>query len=854
MADRLTSTHPVHQAAFAAVLFALTLFGLGSGIAAASDGPAGPPAPGRAAVAPAAADQELPPPAEPATKTEAPAPVKTGPGDTGSGGVKPKPTGGKDGAGKGGNGTGKGGTDEVIPDESEPAFVDGDGGSTGGVSPDVDGETPSTDPLKVSPLAVPNFLINRFEIPPFLLPIYQACGTEYGIPWTVLAAINRIETAFGTNLSTSYAGAMGWMQFLDSSWKMFGVDANGDGLKDPYNPVDAICAAASYLKIAGYAEDPRKAIFAYNHADWYVNDILEHAAGYAKIPAEMISALTGLTEGARFPVAAEADYEGQLSTEQARRKGLASQEVESSAHRRTVEITAEGGSPVIAVNDGVVTAIDPTKGTVTVTDAYGNRYSYARLGSVAEVHPVPRERDTGPAAGADEATTDDEAAHEAADRMGSAKAKDDPRSPDEEESESDPQVEDEPSGEISEVLVDPDAAARAAAEAAADDGAGGGSDGEEAGDGGQGASPIAVAEDRRSEQEQLSRSAAPDEATRNTENARGRVYANPLRPQNHKRASVDGRSVATPGSAAGSSGVEGLPGDYVIYDGSRSGIYRFDEKTAQLHPLKKGSRVIAGTVLGRLAETGPGSSIDFSIQPGGEDTPKIDPKPFLDGWRLLADTNIYNSKGGNRFADRLGVGGVLLLSKPALQRRILGDRNIQLSDCDRNYIASGTIDRRLMAALAFLSEKGYELLISSMYCGREVSITTSGNISNHSRASAADIAAINGEIVSSSTQGPGSLTDRLARELLSLQGIMAPDEVITLLNYPQPAGFAMGDHDDHLHLGYRAATDSDVPGGSIQATLGAAQWERLTERLGEIRNPEVPDRPSSSSLPADKDD
>ena len=60
-----------------------------------------------------------------------------------------------------------------------------------------------------APIGVPNFVIDQFEIPPFLLPIYQACGTQYGIPWQVLASINQIETAFGTNLNVSTAGALG---------------------------------------------------------------------------------------------------------------------------------------------------------------------------------------------------------------------------------------------------------------------------------------------------------------------------------------------------------------------------------------------------------------------------------------------------------------------------------------------------------------------------------------------------------------------------------------------------------------------------------------------------------------------
>ena len=107
-----------------------------------------------------------------------------------------------------------------------------------------------------APIGVPNFVIDSFEIPPFLLPIYQSCGTEYGIPWQVLAGINKIETAFGTNLNVSSAGAEGWMQFIPSTWAAYGLDANSDGRKDPYNPVDAICAAARYLRAAGADHGP----------------------------------------------------------------------------------------------------------------------------------------------------------------------------------------------------------------------------------------------------------------------------------------------------------------------------------------------------------------------------------------------------------------------------------------------------------------------------------------------------------------------------------------------------------------------------------------------------------------------
>src|SRR5947208_668826 len=101
-----------------------------------------------------------------------------------------------------------------------------------------------------APIGVPNFIINKFRIPPFLLPIYQAAGIQYGVRWEILAAINEIETDYGRNLNVSSAGAVGWMQFLPSSWSIYGVDANRDGERDPSNPVDAIFAAAKYLKAA----------------------------------------------------------------------------------------------------------------------------------------------------------------------------------------------------------------------------------------------------------------------------------------------------------------------------------------------------------------------------------------------------------------------------------------------------------------------------------------------------------------------------------------------------------------------------------------------------------------------------
>ena len=66
---------------------------------------------------------------------------------------------------------------------------------------------------------VPNFVIRKFRVPLFLLPIYQAAGIQYGVRWEYLAAINEIETDYGRNLNVSSAGALGWMQFMPATWR-----------------------------------------------------------------------------------------------------------------------------------------------------------------------------------------------------------------------------------------------------------------------------------------------------------------------------------------------------------------------------------------------------------------------------------------------------------------------------------------------------------------------------------------------------------------------------------------------------------------------------------------------------------
>jgi murein DD-endopeptidase MepM/ murein hydrolase activator NlpD len=110
-----------------------------------------------------------------------------------------------------------------------------------------------------------------------LQPLWQRAASAYGVAWQVLAAINKIESNFGQNMGPSSAGAIGWMQFMPDTWLRWGVDADGNGIADPWNATDAIFSAARYLAAAGGQTNISRAVFAYNHADWYVNEVLQLA-------------------------------------------------------------------------------------------------------------------------------------------------------------------------------------------------------------------------------------------------------------------------------------------------------------------------------------------------------------------------------------------------------------------------------------------------------------------------------------------------------------------------------------------------------------------------------------------------
>jgi hypothetical protein len=624
-----------------------------------------------------------------------------------------------------------------------------------------------------APIGVPNFFIDKFRIPPFLLPVYQAAGIEYGVRWEVLAAINEIETDYGRNLNVSSAGALGWMQFMPPTWKQYGVDANRDGLKDPYNPVDAIFAAARYLRAAGAETDIRRAIFAYNHADWYVDSVLMRARLIGGLPSNFVGSLTGLTQG-RFPVHARAKYAGQVEQKgkKAKEGENAALVVESEQERRGIKIFARRGAPVIAVNDGRIVRKGESERLgrfIQLQDSYGNTYTYGHLGKVAETYPAPKPRKTSKRQIAKELEL--------------------------------------PSGD-----AEPTAAASETAKTARA--------------GGPRKPRKAVRRAKRTPASAVLPVAAP---------AKQRLFAHPSRPN----------SLAAGGDKQ--------LGD-AAYQPADSAPIGLDARDFVKKPLKKGSRVVAGTILGRIGKTDLAKAphVLFELRPAGRGAPRVDPKPILDGWKLLESTAIYRAKGKNPlFGDdsaKPTLGQILLMGKDTLSRHVLANPRIDVYSCGARDIRSGAIDRRVLATLEFLAASGLKPTVTSMKCGHGF-YTSSGNVSQHSSGNAVDIAMING-IPILGHQGAGSITDLTIQRLLTLQGTMKPDQIISLMTFEGADNtLAMADHNDHIHVGWKPLYGTNSKAAKqVNAVLKPKQWIKLIDRLKDIDNPEVSLQPSKYSV------
>lgn len=104
-----------------------------------------------------------------------------------------------------------------------------------------------------------------------LVRYYDGAYRRYRVGQHYLAAVHLVESKFGRVKSDSVAGAKGPMQFLPSTWDIYG---RGGNIQDPH---DAILAAANLLDDNGAPGDYRRALHAYNPSQLYVDAVQRYA-------------------------------------------------------------------------------------------------------------------------------------------------------------------------------------------------------------------------------------------------------------------------------------------------------------------------------------------------------------------------------------------------------------------------------------------------------------------------------------------------------------------------------------------------------------------------------------------------
>ncbi len=668
--------------------------------------------------------------------------------------------------------------------------------------------------------------LDFYRIPLFLLPIYQAAAVQYGVPWQILAAINEIETDYGTDLSVSTAGAVGWMQFMPATWLQYGVDALNSGYADPYNPVDAIFAAARYLRAAGAATNLHAAILAYNHSEEYVSSVLLRAKLISSYPKSVIATLTGLTDG-ELPVTGKHVTWGALSSEPSAPAPASSSSATAGASATAgstaaaaaktasspgasaataptpaaaasaangkskpapvqfVDLMSSPNADVVAAQDGRIVKLGQSRKLgryVVLRDIYGDVFTYSGMGSIASHYRKPKPPRTAGAAGAPTGAS-----------TGASL----------------PALAGEPKPKLAATAgshrpVTLKVKSHTAANAAAS-GSGSGS--------------------------------SADSEPAPVQTGKVRLFAHPGNPD--AIASAAARRAASRSTKAG-----------------------------HMLALRVGAVVSKGTVLGRV-RTPPHAQdghLSFAIRPGG-DSATIDPRPILANWTQLSTA--LHPQGSSGETDLLGAtaGGVFLLSKDELERAVLSDPGVGIYACGRQDIASGAIDKRVLAVLEFLSRIGLKPTVSALRCGHS-EMTVSGFVSEHYTGDAVDISAING-IPIAGHQGAGSITDLTIRALLTLQGEFVPHQIISLMQYPgAPNTLAMPEHWNHIHIGFRPVA-GDValsPAAAAKAAhsasrgktapvpvvtpdpLSTLQWNQLVTRIGAVPAPKVASKPSGAAI------
>jgi hypothetical protein len=262
----------------------------------------------------------------------------------------------------------------------------------------------------------------------------------------------------------------------------------------------------------------------------------------------------------------------------------------------------------------------------------------------------------------------------------------------------------------------------------------------------------------------------------------------------------------------------------------------------------------------------------FAIQLAG-DPSTIDPTAILRNWSQLdASLHPRGAKGQPNLIAAT-ASDVFLLSKSQIEREVLSDPGIVLSACSRGEVASGKIDKRALAVLAFLSRSGLKPTVGTLRCGG-AAYAAAGYVSTGHEGDAVAITEINGVPIAGH-QGSGSITDTTIRTLLTLQGEFAPRNIVSLMRYPEaPSTLARADHGAYIEIvfpqGLANASAAKSPAGTVTVAhsaasgptapapvvvggeLSAAQWNELLAHVAALPVPTVATKPSSSAIPDPK--
>jgi hypothetical protein len=596
------------------------------------------------------------------------------------------------------------------------------------------------------------------------------------------------------------------------------VDATGSGYADPYNPVDAIFAAARYLNAAGASQNLWNAVYAYNHASWYVQSVLLRAKLIGGMPSKLVGALSGLVEG-HFPVAAPAKYADSAVTK------LASQRVKTanaaimigSDPRATyTDVFAKQGSPVIAVNDGKVVKIghDSKFGNyVELQDSTGNVYTYAQLGQLSKMYPVPkRVRVT---------------AREIAKQLSMPMTAPKPTAPataGEQQTAPTPSTgkatQDVKSAPIS-LPVTPVSQTNPASS-------------------GTHIAPATSGSQTTSGATGTGQTTSALQTSIPQPLVKERLFANPSRPASY--------------AAGGDLQIQEAAAQISNFQNYFSDVLHLGKDQYTLKPLRVGSTVVAGTILGRISAGTKtlASHLRFMIRPAGNKAPYIDPKPILDGWKLLEATAVYRAAGVNPFygpkAKNPTVGQVLLMSKEQLTYRVLEDPHVQIYACGRRDVQAGLIDRRILAVIEFLSASGLDPTVSGLDCGHSLTGSTGVDAAGATGASV-DISKIN-DIPIQGHQGSGSVTDITIRRLLTLQGTFKPNAIVSTMSYKnQNNTLDLPDHGNRIQITYTPLFGQNKQlSAQVADLLQPNQWTQLINHISQIPEPVVPIAPSKYAI------